>query len=197
MHRLDRYNSSILSAVTSKSFLFIKPSLSLKSVHLIAGLYKPASISLEHGLILSSIAGLLPVARPQLHGKRQKRTVSLNAPLSGKHIWPVVDKISNEILPRVSDFKTPKFRKPTNSSYTVRLKQKFTPLVEFEELVSSAMYDTHKGIFLPLSVHLNFINRVGHQVGEQYLRMLRLPFTFYSKRKAPAFDDPATFLQTF
>jgi hypothetical protein len=53
-------------------------------MNLIAGLYKPASVSLEHGLILASIAGVMPVARPQLHGKRQKRTVSLNTSLSYK-----------------------------------------------------------------------------------------------------------------
>lgn len=82
MHRLERYNSCILSAVASKSILFAKPELSMKSVHLVAGLYKPASVSLEHGLILSSMAGILPVAKPQLHGKRQKRTVSLSAPLN-------------------------------------------------------------------------------------------------------------------
>lgn len=70
-------------------------------------------------------------------------------------------------------------------------------MADFEELVSSTMYDTHRGIFLPLSAHFNFNDFVGHQVNEQYLRMLRLPFNFYSKRKAPAFDDPATFLQAF
>ncbi len=86
MHRLERYNSCALSAVASKSFLFLKPRLELKCVHLVAGLYKPGSISLEHGLILSSVAGTLPVAKPQLHGKRQKRTVSLNAPLNNKKI---------------------------------------------------------------------------------------------------------------
>lgn len=86
MHRLERYNFAMLSAVASKSFLFIKVPLGLKSAHLVAGLYKPASVSLEHGLILTSVAGLLPVAKPQLHGKRQKRTVSLNAPLNGKRI---------------------------------------------------------------------------------------------------------------
>lgn len=197
MHRLERYNSPLLSAIASKSFLFVKAPLTLKSVHLVAGLYKPASVNLEHGLILSSIVGLLPIAKPQLHGKRQKRTISLNARLSNKKIWPMLDKVSNELLPRISDFRTPKFKKPTNSNYTIRLKQKFTPLVDFEELVSPSMYDTHKGIFLPLSAHFNFRNSAGHQVSEQYLRMLRLPFNFYSRRKTPAFDDPATFLQSF
>jgi hypothetical protein len=86
MHRIERYNSSILSAVASKSFLFAKVPFALKSMHLIAGLYKPTSINLQHGLILSSLSGVLPIAKPQLHGKRQKRTVSLNAPLRSKKI---------------------------------------------------------------------------------------------------------------
>jgi ribosomal protein L5 len=139
----------------------------------------------------------LPIAKPQLHGKRQKRTVSLNAPLRSKKIWPALDKIGNELLPRISDFKTPKFKKPSTSNYSLRLKQKFAPLLDFEELVSPSMYDTHKGIFLPISAHFSFKNSAGHQVSEHYLRMLRLPFNFYSKRKAPAFDDPAIFLQNF
>ena len=147
--------------------------------------------------MLSSLAAVLPIAGQQLHGKRQKRTVSLNTPLTNKKIWPALDKLANELLPRISDFKTPKFKKPQNPSYTLRLKQKFTPLIEFEDIVSSTMYDSNKGIFLPMSIHLNFNSVVGHRVAEQYLRMLRLPFSFYSKRKAPAFDDPAIFLQTF
>jgi hypothetical protein len=55
-------------------------------VQLIAGLYKPASVGLEHGLILGSIANVLPVAKSQVHGKRQKRTVSLNTLLNGNKI---------------------------------------------------------------------------------------------------------------
>jgi hypothetical protein len=86
IHRIERHNVSILSAVASKSFLFVKISQGLKSARLVAGLYKPASVSLEHGLILSSIAGVLPIAKSQLHGKRQKRTVSLNVPLSNKRL---------------------------------------------------------------------------------------------------------------
>lgn len=187
----------MLSAVASKSFLFIKLPIALRSAHMIAGLYKPASVSLEHGLILGSITSVLPVAESQLHGKRQKRTIALGSRLYSKKLWSPLDKLANELLPKISDFKTQKFKKPAGLNYTIRLKQKFTPLIDFEELVSSTMYDTHKGIFLPLSVHLNFSSFIRHQVAEQYLRMLRLPFNFYSKRKAPAFDDPATFLQKF
>lgn len=197
MHRIERHNASMLSAVASKSFLFVKAPVILKSMHLVAGLYKPTSISLEHGLILSSIAGLLPIVKSQLHGKRQKRTVSLNALMNSKRIWPAIDKITTQLLPKIGDFQTPKFKKPAALNYTIRLKRRFNPLIEFEELVSESMYDTHKGVFLPLSIHINFQNPSNHLISEQYLRMLRLPFNFYSRREVPAFDDPAVFSQDF
>jgi hypothetical protein len=84
MHRLERYNNIILSAIASKSQKFELVAVKFNSLSLVAGLYKPASVTLEHGLILTSIAGIAAIARPQLHGKRQKRTVSLTA-VSHKH----------------------------------------------------------------------------------------------------------------
>lgn len=82
LHRFERYNNSVLSAMASKSFLFVKTPGVLESVHLVAGLYRPTSLSLEHGLILTSISSVVPIAKSQLHGKRQKRTVSLSAALN-------------------------------------------------------------------------------------------------------------------
>jgi len=197
MQRIARYNSCLLSNLASKSFLFLPNSIKLRTLIMVAGLYKPQSINLEHGLVLSSIAGALAVARPQLHGKREKRTVSLTTVANQSTLWQPIDKLLNELLPRVSDFKTIKFRKPSGYSYTLRLKQKLAPLVDFEDLVSSSMYDTHRGVFLPLTSHFNLQSPVNHSISEHYLRMLRLPFNFYVKRKPPAFDDSATFAQNF
>jgi len=71
----------VQALLVSKSSLFIYKPIKLH-LKMVAGLYKPASVKLEHGLILSSLSGLLAIAKPQLHGKRQKRTVSLNTNLT-------------------------------------------------------------------------------------------------------------------
>lgn len=197
MQRIARYNSCLLSNLASKSFLFLPSFIKLRTLIMVAGLYRPQSINLEHGLILSSIAGALAIARPQLHGKRQKRTVSLTTVSNQSTLWQPIDKLLNEVLPRVSDFKTLKFRKPAIHSYSLRLKQKLTPLVDFEDLISPSMYDTHRGVFLPLTSHFNLQSAINHLISEHYLRMLRIPFNFYVKRKSPAFDDAATFAQSF
>ena len=195
MHRLYKYNHIVQNTLASKSILFTSKPTNL-GLKLVAGLYKPASVKLEHGLLLSSLSGTLAVAKPQLHGKRQKRTVSLNAVLSKNNAWASLDKVVHELLPRISDFRTPKFKKPSTSSYTIKLRQKFTPLADFDDLISSEMFDSHRGIFLPLSVHF-IITQTPSQVSETYLRAMRIPLQFYSRHPAPAFDDLATFQQSF
>jgi len=85
MQRIHKYTYVISSTLVSKSALFnFKPAI-LK-LKLVAGLYKPASVRLEYGLILSSICGLLTVPQIQLHGKRKKKTVSFNASLYNKNV---------------------------------------------------------------------------------------------------------------
>ena len=196
MQRLAKYSHIIESTLSSKSPAFVFTALKL-SMKVVAGLYKPASVKLEHGLILSSLTGSLAIAKSQLHGKRQKRTISINADLRNSKVWPALDKIINELLPKISDFRTPKFKKPAGGSYSIKLKQKFTPLPDFEDLVSQDMYDSHRGIFLPLSVHFIILNKSYQQIDETYMRMLRIPFNFYVRRSAPAFDDLAVFQQAF
>lgn len=146
--------------------------------------------------MLNALAGALSLSKSQLHGKRQKRTSSMETKLPGNAAWYAIDKIIHELLPRIGDFQSPKFKKPATRNYTLRLNQKFNPLVDFEDLVDSEMFDTHKGVFLPLTVHFNLTGHEKyHQPGEHYLRMLRLPLAFHRKRPAPAFDDPAVFTQ--
>lgn len=196
MHRLLKHSYITNSTLASKSVLFAYKTVKL-DLKLVAGLYKPASIKLEHGLILSSLSAVLAVAKPQLHGKRQKRTVSLNTVLNSQGVWAPLDKIVHELLPKISDFRTPKFKKPSTNNYTLKLKQKFTPLVDFEDLVSPEMFDSNRGIFLPLSAHFTISNQLPSQASETYLRAMRVPLNFYSRHPAPAFDDLATFQQLF
>jgi hypothetical protein len=182
------------STAVSKELIFVTSHARL-DIRLVAGLYKPSSIRLEHGLILSAISGALPIARYQLHGKRQKRTVSLtNYLVNGSEIF--LDKLVHEVLPRVADFRTPKLRRPTSNNFQLRLRQKISPLADFADLVEPSMFDDYRGVFLPLTVHFIFknIQFVTSQTRVAYLRMLRLPFNFYKVRVAPAFDDLASFV---
>lgn len=196
MLRLKKYDYVIKSSLASKAVVLSAPITCLR-VKLVAGLYKPASIKLEHGLVLAALSNAMPVAGYQLHGKRRKRTVSLTN--NFKFAGQVLDKIIHELLPRVGDFRTPKVRRPLNNNYVMRIRQKFTPLEDFEDLISSEMFDQHRGIFLPLNIHLSFLSTMPTraQIGPHYLRMLRLPLNFYQRHKAPAFDDLATFGQLY
>lgn len=84
MHRFERYKIATSTGLVSKSFLFNKTFTALKSISLVAGLYKPSSISIEHGLILSSLSNKLTTFKLQLHGKRQKRTATSSTELVGR-----------------------------------------------------------------------------------------------------------------
>lgn len=146
--------------------------------------------------MLNALAGALSLSKSQLHGKRQKRTSSVEVRFPENKAWAAIDKVVHELLPRINDFQSPKFKKPATQSYSLRLNQKFNPLVDFEDLVDSEMFDTHKGVFLPLTLHFSLVAYNNcNNAGQHYLRMLRLPLTFYRKHAAPAFDDPVTFTQ--
>ena len=83
MHRLTKYTVIINSNVISTIFNAKLAPVKIRNIVLSAGLYKPSTITSEHGLLLSTISGVLSVSRFQLHGKREKRTVSLSCLLSG------------------------------------------------------------------------------------------------------------------
>jgi hypothetical protein len=85
MHRFERYKAATSTGLLSKSFLFNKTLTALRSVSLVAGLYKPSSVSVEHGLMLSSLSNKLTTFKLQLHGKRQKRTVTSSTKLVGRN----------------------------------------------------------------------------------------------------------------
>jgi len=84
--------------------------------------------------------------------------------------------------------KTKKKAKSANA-YTFRFREKLTMVEDFDDLVESIMYDTHKGIYLPITMHLLFNKTMPHFFNETYLRMLRIPLTMHKRRPRPAFDD--------
>jgi hypothetical protein len=91
-------------------------------------------------------------------------------------------------MPEFTTLKTKKKGKSGNS-YTFRFREKFTMVEDFDDLVEAVMYDTHKGIYLPLTMHLLLKRKVPHLFNETYLRMLRIPVTMHRRRPRPAFDD--------
>ena len=54
------------------------------------------------------------------------------------------------------------------------------------------MYDTHKGVFLPLEINFQ-LNSKSHLNNETTLRALHLPINLYKRRMRPAYDDAVKF----
>lgn len=195
MDRLENYKLYLQSILNIKINRYAGDYVGeMCSVTVTAGLYKPGSITFQHNLIFASVVGKPPLTSYQTHGKRLKRTVSLSAKLSQHHIFPVLSKLTYEILPILSDFKTPKWKKNnTSHSYTLRIRQRFTYYDEFEDLISNQMHEGHKGVFLPLDININFTGSQSHVSNEIYLRLIHLPVSMFKRKLRPAFDDSVSF----
>lgn len=195
MNRLENYTLYTKSITNTKINIYqISLNNKFKSIILSAGLYKPNLITMQHSLIFSSLTGKPPITNYQIHGKRMRRTVSLNVSLNKQYIFPVLSKLVYEIIPILLDFKTPKWHKNNIAhSYTLRIRQKFTYYDEFDDLISNQMYDSYKGIFLPLNINLNFNNSTSHINNEIFLRLIHLPVIMFKRRARPAFDDSVKF----
>lgn len=94
----------------------------------------------------------------------------------------------------MQDLMTPKSKKRGNLNvFTLRLRQKFITVEEFEEILESNMYESHKGIYLPLTLHFHLVKQVTPSTLEIYLRMLRLPINLHRRKPRPAYDDKVVF----
>ena len=166
----------------------------ISAIYLVAGLYKPSFHLINHSLIVASLSGKPPVITYQVHGKRQRRTSAACVFLLGSYICPFLDKFVHEVLPIVTDFRSPKWQKGLPSkSYTLRIRHKFNSLDDFDDLVDPIMHDSHKGIFLPLTIHFIYNKLFSHAFNENFFRMLRVPICLFRRRFRPAFDDHVTF----
>jgi len=160
-----------------------------------AGLYKPSELTLQHKLIFTAILGKPPTVVYQIHGKRRRRTVSFNTILNQSYnIYAFLGKLIYEIIPILSDFRTPKWHKNSKGySYTFRIRQKFTYFDEINDLISNQMYDSHKGIFLPLNFNLQLKDSFSHSNNEIYMRLVHFPISLFKRRPRPAYDDSIKF----
>ena len=78
--------------------------------------------------------------------------------------------------------------------YTFRIRQKLISYDNLDAITTSTMYDTFKGVFLPLTFHFKFKTLNPHSVNESYLRLFRLPINLFKRYRRPAFDDKVTFV---
>jgi len=195
MNRLNLHTFYTKGVINLKTNIFSKNHTNgIKSLVVSAGLYKPSLLTIQHSLILASIVGKPPAMAHQIHGKRKRRTASLNVRLLKNDVFPALSKLTYEILPILSNFKTPKWHKSGQAfSYTLRLRQKFNYYDEFEDLLSNQMYDSYRGVFLPLNININFNNSTSHTNNEIYLRSVHLPVNLFKRRPRPAFDDSVKF----
>lgn len=195
LHRLQSHYISYIGAYNQKSLVYnYYSSIPISNIKLSAGLYKPSTFFIQYSLMLSNLSGKPSSISYQAHGKRNRQTISTTATVFSKSVWPCIDKFAHEIFPILSDFLTPKWKKNNKTlSYTLRLRHKFLTYDVFDILTSATMYDTHKGVFLPLSIHINFRTLNPHALNEGYLHMFRLPISLYKRRFRPAFDDKISF----
>jgi hypothetical protein len=174
--------------VSKSPCYFINELLTINSLQVQAGHFKFNAIHAEHGLILTSISGQVPIITTFKHGKRLRRTALLTSQINGAQVWKTLDRFVNVMLPVVEDLRTLKFHKPfkTGFQYSWRIRKYF----EWDD-ISGFLSDRvlKKDIFLPIFLHLKITPVQSHLWNENYLRMFRLPFMFYKNWKPKASDD--------
>jgi len=165
--------------------------IELKRLDLRLGLFKSDPQLIYHHILSMILTGQPPILKYQFHGKRQRRTVSLDTNLLHFFAWSFIERLLNELIPKMYDIKTVKHRRSISpiNSYTLRIRERISFVEEIDDLVESFMLDTHKGIYLPMTTHFQLLQVVDHFVGETLIRAFRIPIHFYKKHSKPAFDD--------
>lgn len=195
--RYSIFNSNQIPSFFLSKFNFLaKRPINFSKLIVQLGLFKIYSMFIQHTLLLMELIGGLAVIKHQLHGKRKRQTSSSAVSLYRDSILCFLDRYLNEYIWLMKDFKTPKYRKIKNSQLvydiSMRVREKLTGFT-FSDLVEPIMLDTHRGIFLPLSLHFKFENKISYTSVESYLRAFRLPLSFFKRHKRPAFDDKISF----
>ncbi len=195
--RLQYYTFCSIPWIITKSLYFTYNNYNLLTkVILSAGLYKPNSFFTQHSLMLANLSSQPAEISYQSHGKRHRRTVSAHNQITNKMLLPIIDKIVHEVIPIASDFKTPKwYKNKKTKAYTLRIRHKFLTYDNFDNLTTATMFDTYRGVYLPLSIHIVVNKNHSQSYNEMCLRLYRLPINIYKKRYRPAFDDAISFNQ--
>jgi hypothetical protein len=183
MTRYSKYNYIIKNYQISKFNNFDnKDVLTIDTIAVNAGHFKPSLVYIEHGLILSSISFSIPKASLYKHGKRQKNTIELYSDSSSNLKWSTLDNILNIFLPLIGDIKQMHFKRQKFESlkYSWRIRNFF----EWDNLnILFSDRILKKQIFLPLSINFKFKsesnnNFINNFIIEQVMRMYKLPILF-------------------
>lgn len=199
LHRFELAGRIYSNFFSSKFLIFHRQvPVSFKNININAGLYKVSSTMPEHSLILGSLAIKPATVQYIAYGKRQRQSVIIKSVLINKEVFAMLDKFLHEFTITLHELKTPKIKKTKKvfNSIGLRIRQKLMDNPEFSELLYGKMYDTFKGIYLPLTVHFTIKKQSNFQLEETFFRMHRIPVTFYRVRQRPAFDDK-TFMSAF
>src|SRR4051812_32968593 len=178
-------NSFLLAQVfnSKSSNQIMGGSIKIKKISVMAGPYKPAGFYRAHPLVFNSIVGKFPRYKYQQHGKREKETVSIITEYrSQEDIGAFLGRFINAIFPSVADMRTMKNIKRARTSNSVSFRMRYRFGVNFpdcDELIVDEMHDTKRGVFLPLVVTIHFDNALKLPVIEDFIRMIRLPMSFY------------------
>lgn len=113
LHRYVRAHALFAGYFSSKLGNFNRGAKNIKlgGIAVQAGLYKLNSLLPEHGAILSTLTGRPSRVNYQFHGKRRRRTASMNTKLISSYIWPFLDKFIHELIIHMHEFSTPKSKK--------------------------------------------------------------------------------------
>lgn len=162
--------------------------VSINKIDIQAGHFKLNNANVEHGLLVSNIAGQTPKAEMLIHGKRQRRTLLIKTTASSSWKWAIFDKFIHVILPMIGDLHTPKQRKSdlVNFTYSWRIRN-FFEWADADVLLSDRILK--KDIYLPLFFNITLSSNISHQQNEHILRMFRTPVILYNKSRPLAGDD--------
>jgi hypothetical protein len=184
MSKYYKYNYIVKNYQISKFNNFNNNNiLDLSYISVNAGHFKPSSVYVEHGLILSNISFSVPKVKLYKHGKRQKNTIELYSNSSSYIKWNTLDNILNMFLPLISDIKQMNFKRQKFESlkYSWRIRSFF----EWDNLnILLSERVLKKQIFLPLNIDIKLKTvqkqsyNIDNYIIEQTMRMYKLPIEF-------------------
>jgi len=194
MNHYQKYNIILSSILGSKSQSRVNiEDTTISEITISAGPYKPTNFYKAHLLVFNSVVGKPAEIKYQTHGKREKRTILIFTKYkSNSLVTEFISRFVNTLLPSVLDLRTIKNIKRTReTSVTMfRLRKRFgISFPDCDEFITDELYDTKRGIALPLSVGLKFKYKKSYIMIEDLLRMNRFPLTFFRWWPYSAVDD--------
>jgi hypothetical protein len=198
MTAYQKYKFIVATALNSRCINRVRHrSLRIKAITVDAGLYRPNNLDLGHVFVFTSIIGKFPRIKSCQVGPRRREALRLHARfLNENDGLKFLERFISVIFPSILDMRSIKNRKRTRLVSEVGFKMRYRfggGVPDCDELISDEMLDTRRGVFLPVNLAIQFSRHISHVLAENFIRMLRLPLTFYRWWPYPAQDDPELF----